>query len=69
MTTTEDIVVSGENFIERRIFLVPEQMEIEDLRATAYGQGYKSGWMRGFLMGLAAIGVAALCIWLALNIR
>jgi hypothetical protein len=65
MTTTEEIIVSGENFIERRIILFAEQVEIEDLEARAYRRGYKRGWLRGLLMGLAIIGVAAICIWLA----
>ena len=68
MTTTEEIIVSGENFIERRIMQVPQQVDIEDLQARAYGRGYKRGWMRGLLTGLAIIGVAAVCIWLALGI-
>jgi hypothetical protein len=68
MTTTEEIIVSGENFIERRIMQFPQQVDIEDLQARAYGRGYKRGWMLGFLMGLATIGFAAVCIWLALSI-
>ena len=68
MTTTEEIIVSGENFIERRIMQFPQQVDIEDLQARAYGRGYKRGWMLGLLMGLAIIGVAAVCIWLALSI-
>jgi hypothetical protein len=58
MTTTEEIIVSGENFIERRIMQFPQQVDIEDLQARAYGRGYKRGW----------IGVAAVCIWLAFSI-
>jgi hypothetical protein len=46
----------------------PQQVVIEDLQARAYGRGYKRGWMLGLLMGLAIIGMAALCIWLALSI-
>jgi hypothetical protein len=65
MTTTEEIIVSGENFIERRIIQSPQQVDIEYLQASAYGWGYKRGWVRGFLMGLAIIGVVAACIWLA----
>ena len=65
MTTTEEIIVSGENFIERRIMQFPQQVDIEDLQARAYGRGYKRGWVCGFLMGLAIIGVVAACIWLA----
>jgi hypothetical protein len=68
MTTTEEIIVSGENFIERRIMQFPQQVDIEDLQARAYGRGYKRGWMLGLLMGLAIIGVAAVCICLALGI-
>ena len=67
MTTTEEIIVSGENFIERRITLSPQQGEIEDLQARAYRRGYKSGWVCGLLMGLAIIGVIAVCILLAVE--
>jgi hypothetical protein len=67
MTTTEEIIVSGENFIERRIILFAQQVDIEDLKARAYRRGYKRGWVRGLLMGLAIIGVAAICIWLAVR--
>jgi hypothetical protein len=68
MTTTEEIIVSGKNFIERRIMQFPQQLDIEELQARAYGRGYKRGLMIGLLMGLAIIGVAALCTWLALRI-
>jgi hypothetical protein len=66
MATAEEIIVSGENFIERRIFLIPEQGDIDQLSVHAYGRGYKCGWVCGLLMGSAIIGVAALCIWLTL---
>jgi hypothetical protein len=69
MTTTEEIIVSGENFIERRIMQFPQQVDIEDLKASAYRRGYKRGWVRGLLTGLAIIGVAAACIWLTLIIN
>ena len=62
MTTTEEINVSGEGFIERRVFVLPEEIHIEGLKAAAY----KHGWIRGLLMGFAIFGVAAVCIWLAL---
>jgi hypothetical protein len=68
MTTTEEIIVSGENFIERRIIQFPQQVDVVHLQASAYARGYKCGWVRGFLMGLVIIGAAVLCIWLALNI-
>jgi len=67
MNATEEIIVSGENFIERRIILFPQQVDIDNLQARAYGQGYKCGWARGPVMGLAIVGVAALCIWLAVT--
>ncbi|MGH9679415.1 MAG: hypothetical protein ACRD4Y_05660 [Candidatus Acidiferrales bacterium] len=69
MTSTEEIIVSGENFIERRIFLIPDQMEIEKVRDYAYNQGYKRGCLHGFLTGSAVIGAAGLFVWLALYIR
>jgi hypothetical protein len=68
MTTTEDIIVSGEDFIERRIVLIPEQTEIDDLQASGYKRGFKCGWRRGLLMGLMVMGVAVVCVWLALSI-
>jgi hypothetical protein len=67
MNTTEEIIVSGENFIERGIILFPQQEDIEDLQTRAYHRGYKRGWVRGLLMGLAIIGVAAVCIWLTVQ--
>jgi hypothetical protein len=51
MTTTEEIIVSGQDFIERRIFVCPEQEDIANMRERAYGSGYKRGWLRGFLVG------------------
>lgn len=68
MTTTEEIIVSGENFIERRIMQFPQQVDIEDLQARAYGRGYKRGWTLGLLMGLVIAGVAAASIWLVLSL-
>lgn len=65
MTTTEEIIVSGEGFIERRIMLLPENAEIADLEERAYNRGYKSGFIRGLVMGAAVIVVAVVCIWLA----
>jgi hypothetical protein len=67
MTTTEEIIVSGENFIERRIILYPGDDDIENLKSHAYGRGYHCGWVRGFLMGMAVIGVVVLCLWLAVH--
>lgn len=67
MITTEEIVVVGEEFIERQIFVGPSQGEIENLQHSAYTNGYKSGWTRGFWMGLVLVGVAALVIWLAVQ--
>ena len=65
MATAEEIIVTGEDFIERRIFLIPEHDDIDKMQAQAYGRGYKCGWMCGLLMGSAIIVVAVLCIWLA----
>ena len=67
MTTTEEIVVSGNDFIERRIFLYPEQEDIGNMRELAYGSGYKRGWWRGFLMGVVGVSVAMFCVWLAMQ--
>jgi len=66
MTTTEEIIVSGENFIERRILIYAQPVDLKDLQDRAYACGYKYGWGRGFLIGLGLCGVTALCIWLAL---
>jgi hypothetical protein len=65
MGTAEEIIVTGEDFIERRIFLIPEQDDIDKMKAKAYGRGYKRGWMCGLLMGSAIIVVVVLCMWLA----
>ena len=67
MATTDEIVVSGKNFIERRIFVHPQLKEVEDLQNRAYTRGYKCGWVRGFLAGLGLFGATALCMWLALR--
>jgi hypothetical protein len=67
MTTTEEIVVSGKNFIERRIFVLPEQEEMGDVQRLAYSNGHRRGWICGFLTGLGLCGAAVLCIWLALR--
>ena len=66
MTPTEEIIVSGENFIERRIILLPQQLDIRDLKTRTYASGYQSGWIRGLLMGFAIFGAGEVCIWLAL---
>lgn len=68
MTTTEEIIVSGENFVERRIILCPEQDDIQNLQEMAYSCGYKRGCKRGLLVGLAIIGFTALCVWLAIQL-
>ena len=47
MNATEEIIVSGENFIERRIILFPQEVDIDNLQARAYSRGYKCGWARG----------------------
>lgn len=65
MSRSEEIIVSGGNYIERRIILFPQQIDIDELETRAYGRGYKTGWLRGLLMGLATVGVAAACFWLA----
>jgi hypothetical protein len=67
MTTTEEIVVSGEDFIERRIFISPEPGEIDNLRQRAYARGYSRGQFLGFLMGVAVVGVAVFCFWLVVR--
>jgi hypothetical protein len=65
MTTTEEIVVSGKNFIERRILVCAERQDLEDLHKRAYARGYSYGWGRGFFVGSGLIGAIAFCIWLA----
>jgi hypothetical protein len=65
MTTTEEIIVSGENFIERRVFVYPQQGDVANLQHAAYSDGYSRGWLHGVLLALGAVGVIVLCIWLA----
>lgn len=55
MTTTEEIVVSGEDFIERRIILWAGQDDINESKNVAYTNGYRRGCTFGFLMGVALI--------------
>jgi hypothetical protein len=68
MTSTEEIVVCGEDFIERRIFVCPNRGEIENLQRKAHNCGYTRGWRSGFVFGLATIGSAALFIWLVMQL-
>jgi len=65
--TTEEIVVSGENFIERRIFVQPEQTDLDYLQQFAYQYGYKRGWTTGFLIAFALFSAFAVCVWLAVQ--
>lgn len=67
MTTAEEIVVSGENFIERRIFVQPEEKDIAAWRDGAYRYGYRRGWARGFVMGLALVAMAILSAWVIVH--
>jgi len=62
MTTTEEIVVSGDGFIERRIVVSPEPVDTENLRQKAYRRGYNGGWMHGFVFGLCVLGLLLLLI-------
>jgi hypothetical protein len=64
MTTTEEIIVSGEDFIERRIVLFPEQEDLASIRLAASKRAYKSGWINGFVLGAAFAGLVVFCIWL-----
>lgn len=63
-TTTEEIVVSGEDFIERRIFLCPEETDLAGILQSAYSSGYKRGCLSGLLTSAVFFIVAAACIWL-----
>lgn len=65
--TTEEIIVSGNNFIERRIFLQPEQTDLDHLQELAYQYGYKRGWTTGFLIAFALFGISVACVWLAVQ--
>ena len=63
MTTTEEITVSGEDFIERRIFIYPQQVDMERLRQRAYTHGYKCGMFNGLSLGVVLLVLVALCVW------
>lgn len=63
MITTEEIIVSGEGFIERRIFVSPERGDLENLQQAAFHRAYSSGWTHGFFFGLCILGLAVLLIW------
>lgn len=67
MTTTDEIAVSGEDFIERRIFVFPQQEDIARLRALSFRSGYRLGWWRGFLIGVVVVFAAIFCVWLAIR--
>ena len=64
MTPTEEIVVSGEGFIERRIFVYLQRPKEDNRQRQAYAVGWKRGWMCGFVLGLGLFGTAAIFIWL-----
>ena len=36
MNTTEEIIVIGSNFIERRVILFPQQVDIDDMQARLW---------------------------------
>jgi hypothetical protein len=67
VSMTEEIVVTGEDFVERRILVFPEDDEVNRLCESAFGRGYKNGWARGFVMAVAIMGAGMLCVWLALR--
>jgi hypothetical protein len=60
MSAVEEVVVTGEDFIERRIFVYPEQTDLGKLQQRAYMNGYKRGWGYGLTFGLAFFGLAAI---------
>jgi hypothetical protein len=72
MTTTEEIVVSGEDFIERRIYVSPEPRELEEeivrSQRTAFQHGYSRGWRRGFFAGFCVLAAIALLFCWAVQI-
>ena len=65
MTRSEEIVVSGKDFIERRIILFPGEVDIADIRRVAYGDGYQRGWTRGLAIGAAIVVALVLFLWCA----
>ena len=64
---TDEIVVSGRDFIERRIFVFPEQEDIANLRALSFRSGYRLGWWRGFLIGVAVVCAVIFGVWLVIR--
>ena len=68
MTTTEEIVVCGDNFIERRIYLSPEPVELESefetFRQSAFRYGYNRGWLHGFVVAFCIVSAIVLAsLW------
>lgn len=66
VTTTEEIIVSGDNFIERRIILVCRPQRIDHRQYLASAAAYKRGWVNGILMSVAVAVAVALCVSLAI---
>jgi tetrahydromethanopterin S-methyltransferase subunit G len=66
MTETEEVVVLGEDFIERRIFVCPQQAELDYLQRRAYRFGYNRGCTYGLIFGLVLFGTGAILTWLVL---
>jgi hypothetical protein len=67
VTMTDEIVVSGQDFIERRIFVFPEQEDIANLQALSYRSGYRLGWWRGFMIGVVVVCAAAFGVSLVIR--
>lgn len=67
MTTTEEIVVSGEDFIERRIFVHPRPFDLTRVEQRSYSRGYNRGWLGGFLLGVIVVGFAGVFVWVAVQ--
>ena len=64
MNATQEVVMLDNEVVERRVFVYPEQDEIESLERHAYQNGYKSGCRQGFWVGSSILALLALCIWL-----
>lgn len=69
MTTTEEIVVCGENFIERRIYVSPDpvdfEKQFESCRQSAFHYGYNRGWLHGFALAFCIVsGIVLVSLWI-----
>lgn len=62
--------MSGDNFVENTVFVLPHEhdMNLEAFKRAAYGDGYRNGWTAGFHIAFVFYCVtAAGFVWLLIR--